>query len=82
MYQALVLLVQKVYHMALARHGDYANIKDVLNSNKQSNLKLSAQAITRRHHFSTSNTVEIIVTLLFLSIITRLIALLSRDAKY
>jgi hypothetical protein len=38
--------------------------------------------LSKRYHFSNPNTTEIIFTLLFLGVITRLLAIMGRDGKY
>ncbi|HET7529046.1 MAG TPA: hypothetical protein VFJ84_02355 [Candidatus Saccharimonadales bacterium] len=50
--------------------------------NKHFNLKYAAGALHRRHHLSNQNTLEIVLTLLFVSVIYRLLAFLSREARY
>jgi len=53
-----------------------------LSKHKQFSPKRIIGAICHRHHFSNPNTAEIIFTLLFLGVITRLLSFLGRDAKY
>jgi len=49
---------------------------------KQYYPKAIIARVSKRYHFSNPNTTEIVFTLLFLGVITRLLAILSRDAKY
>lgn len=50
--------------------------------NKQFRPKGLVSAACHKHHFSNPNTAEIVFTFLFLGIISRLISLLGREAKY
>jgi len=50
-----------------------------LSKDKQDRLKQSFTSVTRRHHFATPNTVEIIFSLLFIGIIYRVLSFLGRD---
>jgi hypothetical protein len=52
-----------------------------LNQDKN-RLKSAISSACHRYHFSNPNTAEIVFTLLFLGVITRLLALLSDHAKY
>jgi hypothetical protein len=52
-----------------------------LNQDKK-RFKHLISSVCHRYHFSNPNTGEIIFTLLFLGIITRLLAVLSEHAKY
>jgi hypothetical protein len=49
---------------------------------KQYYPKTIIARVSKRYHFSNPNTKDIIFTLLFLGVITRLLAILGRDAKY
>jgi len=53
-----------------------------LSKHKQFSPKNIVSSICHRHHFSNPNTAEIIFTLLFLGVITRLLSFLGRDGKY
>jgi hypothetical protein len=55
---------------------------EILKQNKQSRPKTIVSAICHRHHFSNPNTFEIIFTLLFVGVISRLISFLGHDGKY
>jgi hypothetical protein len=49
---------------------------------KQLRPKNLISAVCHKHHFSNPNTAEIVFSLLFLGIISRLVTFLSREAKY
>jgi hypothetical protein len=50
--------------------------------NKQLHPKNIISTVCHRHHFSNPNTAEIIASLLFVGVISRLLSFLSREAKY
>jgi hypothetical protein len=53
-----------------------------LMQNKQFHPRSLISSICHRHHFSNPNTVEIVLSLLFLGVISRLLTFMSREAKY
>jgi hypothetical protein len=53
-----------------------------LKKNKKSGFKHLVSSVCHRHHFSNPNTLEIIFSLLFIGVVSHLLALLGRDAKY
>ncbi|HET7827844.1 MAG TPA: hypothetical protein VFK97_03185 [Candidatus Saccharimonadales bacterium] len=50
--------------------------------NQQVRTKGFLSSLSHKHHFSNPNTLEIVFSLLFLSIIYRLLDFLSRDGRY
>jgi len=54
----------------------------VLSRNKHLKYRTALAAVTRRHHFSNSNTFEIVFTLLVISVVSRLLTFISREARY
>ncbi|MBX4201353.1 hypothetical protein KW803_00455 [Candidatus Saccharibacteria bacterium] len=50
--------------------------------NKQLFPKNIISSVCHRHHFTNPNTTEIIFSLLFLGVVTRLLTFLSREGKY
>jgi hypothetical protein len=53
-----------------------------LSQYKKVSPKSFLDTVCRRHHFANPNTTEIIVSLLFISLISRLLAFLSRNGTY
>lgn len=49
---------------------------------KQLRPKNLLSSVCHRHHFSNPNTAEILFSLLFLGVISRLLTFLSREGKY
>jgi hypothetical protein len=54
----------------------------ILKQNKKFHPRSIISSICHRHHFSNPNTTEIILTLLFLGVVSRLLSFLGRDGKY
>jgi len=54
----------------------------VLSQNKYLRLPSFIRSAPHRHHFSNANTFEIVFGLVLISVITRLIDVLSREARY
>ena len=50
--------------------------------NKQVRTKGFFSSLSHKHHFSNPNTLEIVFSLLFLSVIYRLLDFLGRDGRY
>ncbi|HVS78825.1 MAG TPA: hypothetical protein VHD84_00850 [Candidatus Saccharimonadales bacterium] len=50
--------------------------------NKQTRFKHLISSVCHKHHFSNSNTFEIVFGLVIVSIVGQLLEFLSRDAKY
>jgi len=50
--------------------------------NKQLQPKSFFSSLSHKHHFSNPNTLEIILSLLFLAVVYRVLDFLSREAKY
>ena len=50
--------------------------------NKQFGPKNIISTLCHRHHFSSPNTAEIIASLLFVGVISRLLTFLGREGKY
>lgn len=50
--------------------------------NKQLRPKSLISAVCHKHHFSNPNTAEILLSLLFVGVLSRLVAFLGREGKY
>lgn len=50
--------------------------------NKHAKPKNFFSSLSQKHHFSNPNTLEIVFSLLFISVVYRLIDILSRDGRY
>ena len=55
---------------------------EILMKHKQLRPKSLISSVCHRYHFSNPNTTEIIASLLFVGIISRLLTFLSREGKY
>jgi hypothetical protein len=49
---------------------------------KQTRPRKIISSICHKHHFSNPNTAEIVFSLLFIGIISRLLTFMSREGKY